>query len=100
MRWFPALLSTTLLVTLNGVGNAQTYSSASRAPAVAYPSPYAPGCATPGMPSTSMPGIGSLCGGGVLRSGRRVGIVWFLGKEGWFGLRGRGGLAGGGSLGA
>ena len=73
MRWSTVILSLSLLAALNGAGSAQTYSSAPRSPAVLYPSPYAPGCLTPGLPSTSMPstvsgmpGVGSMPGMGSL----------------------------------
>jgi hypothetical protein len=66
MRWSTAFFSVSLLAALHGVSHAQTYSSAARSPAISYPAPYAPGCATLGMPliGSRVPGIGSLPGTG------------------------------------
>ena len=59
MRWSTVVLSMSLVAALTSVSHAQTYSTAPRSQSVTYPGPYAPGCATPGMPSSSIPSIGS-----------------------------------------
>jgi hypothetical protein len=53
MRWPAVALSACLLAALPGVGAAQTYSTAVRAPVVAYPAPYVAGCFIP-MPPWAM----------------------------------------------